>query len=70
MRDAPPRKPTKGANVHFFREENKKVALRRCLTCGKDFWSAGPQNRMCPPCLEASREIDMRSVRWHSPSPD
>ncbi len=27
------------------------IKLRKCLSCGCRFMSAGPQNRMCPDCL-------------------
>lgn len=29
---------------------NVENALRKCISCGVEFLSAGPHNRMCTPC--------------------
>jgi len=33
--------------------EGPLAARRSCLRCGRMFASAGPANRICPPCAEA-----------------
>lgn len=35
-------------------DEKKKVGLRACLCCGREFKSEGIHNRMCQPCRGAS----------------
>lgn len=32
-----------------------KAGARVCLGCGKEFWSDGPWNRICPRCLAQQR---------------
>lgn len=35
---------------HAIETNRTKERMRRCLSCGTDFLSHGPQNRICPPC--------------------
>lgn len=35
----------------------KKVSRRHCLCCRKEFWSAGPHNRLCDRCRTESFDI-------------
>lgn len=41
-------------------QEPRPVAtkrLRRCLKCGTDFMSAGPQNRICSSCAKRNEQV-------------
>ncbi|NQT20078.1 MAG: hypothetical protein HQ592_10270 [Planctomycetes bacterium] len=38
-----------------------KMGVRRCLSCGKDFLSEGPWNRICPHCSERNASVSVRS---------
>ena len=52
-----PARPRAGANARFFRDDDPRVKVRRCLMCGGDFWSAHAGNRMCAACIEKAREL-------------
>ena len=47
-----PRKPRAGANVRFLRDDDPRVKVRRCLMCGRGFWSAHAEYRRCQPCTD------------------
>ncbi len=43
------------ADAHADRLERKaRIRRRPCLTCGSQFDSDGPHNRMCPACRQQS----------------
>lgn len=43
------------ADAHADRLERRaKVRCRACLTCGSEFISEGPHNRMCAACRQQS----------------
>jgi hypothetical protein len=40
----------------------KHARNRNCLTCGREFWSAGHGNRMCDGCRGRHSGLDARMV--------
>ena len=55
----------------YRREQMVKYAPRTCLSCGQDFLSEGPWNRICSDCSEHNSAYSYSRARGnHLSSPD